>query len=205
MLRSATVSHHRPAALSSTHHISTTSDCRSAQNAFWQPGNMHVSELARFWASYVNNHLPATPFNHYYRYGPDQHAPRRSPSRNICPLRGRMLEEGCVAHTGVRLSKMAKHRTWVTTSVGCANFLLGENTSEEGIGFLATLSHCLNGLLLSNFGLGERPCSTRTARSHMSNRNQGSSRFFMGKCSASDAEAISNTVSSQSSVQWVHG
>jgi len=58
-----------------------------------------------------------------------------------------------VAYAGVRLSKMAKHRIWVTTSLETANFLLGdedigENFSEEEFGFLATLPYCLNGRVL---------------------------------------------------------
>ena len=50
-----------------------------------------------------------------------------------------------MAYAGVRLSKMAKHRIWVTMSVESANFLLGlEKTSEEKFGFLAALPYCLN-------------------------------------------------------------
>ena len=59
-----------------------------------------------------------------------------------------------MAYAGVRLSEMAKHRTWVTTSLESANILLGENTSEQEIEFLAPLPYCLIGLLLSKIGQG---------------------------------------------------
>ena len=55
-----------------------------------------------------------------------------------CLLRRRIRDERCMAYAGVRLSKMVKHRTWVTTSPGSADFLLSENTSEGQIGSLAT-------------------------------------------------------------------
>ena len=53
-----------------------------------------------------------------------------------------------MAYAGMRLSKMAKHRIWVTTSIESANFLHGyeviqENINEEEFGSLATLPHCL--------------------------------------------------------------
>ena len=55
-----------------------------------------------------------------------------------------------MAYAGVRLSKMAKHRIWVTTSLESANFLLGQkgNNIEEEFGILATLPYCLNDRVL---------------------------------------------------------
>ena len=49
--------------------------------------------------------------------------------------------ERWVAYAGMRLSKMAKHRIWFTTSLGSANILLGEDTSEGEFGFVATLPY----------------------------------------------------------------
>jgi hypothetical protein len=76
-----------------------------------------------------------------------------------------------VAYAGVRLSKMAKHRIWVTTSLESADFLLGYKTihflltgvavavlgwktSEEEFGSLATLPYCLNLRMLWKIGRG---------------------------------------------------
>ena len=75
----------------------------------------------------------------------NRRAPRRSSSRNIRLLRGRIREERRVAYAGVRLSTMAKRRIWVTTSLESTNFLLGQKkTSGEELGFLASLPYCLN-------------------------------------------------------------
>ena len=155
-------SYRRP--LSSTHRISTITNCPSAPNAFYRQGITHVAELARFWASYVDKHLPTIPFNDFnhcwrYSHGPvcNQHAPRRSPSRNIRLLRGRIpeeIQEICVAYTGVRLSKMAKHRICVAASLGCANILLGEDTRGGEFGFVATLPYSLDGHILRRIGRG---------------------------------------------------
>src|SRR6267154_2018623 len=103
---------------------------------------MHVVQLARFGANYVDKHLPTIPIYRRWRYSPgpvcNQHAPRRSPFRNIRLLRGRIQEGRCVAYAGVRLSKMAKYRIWVTTSLESANFLLGQ---EENWARITSLRH----------------------------------------------------------------
>jgi hypothetical protein len=59
-----------------------------------------------------------------------------------------------MAYVGARLSKMAKHRIGVTTSLESANFLLGEkeNINEEEFGFLATLPYCVRGRSLPTIG-----------------------------------------------------
>src|ERR1700733_4003444 len=104
-------------------------------------GFMHVADLARFLANYVDKPLSTTHFNPCYQYSPgpvsNQHSLRRNPSRSVYLLRGRTPDERCVAYAGARLSKMAMHRTWVTTPLEPADFLFGENTSEEEFGVLA--------------------------------------------------------------------
>ena len=65
-----------------------------------------------------------------------------------------------VVHTGARVSKMAIHCFWVTTSPGPATLLRSQHAGGEDVGRLATLSYRHKGLWLRNadpiVGHGER-------------------------------------------------
>ena len=88
-----------------------------------------------------------------------------------------------MAYTGARVSKMAKCRLWITTTLEYLPCLHGKEACKAGAGRLATLSDRRKAIWPPNVVAGsEKYCrGTRAQGSHTRNRSLARPELFIGE------------------------